>query len=297
MRPLRLVVALGIGLSALAAMALAPRQQPEGEPFSTAITRVKDGLYVIPGYDAVTGGNIAVRVTTEGVILVDDQLPPSSAQIAAKVKSVTDQPIRYVLSTHNHGDHTRGHAEFINTAEIIAHRNNRANMMRGKQANPPRVAFANEASVFLAGVEARALHFGQGHTDGDAVIYFPDLRTVHTGDLVVWGKRTDGAILSPYVDRRNGGSLARWTATLDGVLQLDFDTAIPGHGPVLTKEQVRTYRRNLGALQGRVTALLKAGVTTRADFGTKLKTDDLNWPFPPERLDEIWNEYTPSPAR
>jgi glyoxylase-like metal-dependent hydrolase (beta-lactamase superfamily II) len=193
---------------------------------------------VIPGYDgAVTGGNVAVRVTSEGAIIVDDRLPPSSAEIASKVKSVTPQPIKYVLSTHNHGDHTGGHAEFIKTAEIIAHRNNRANMMRGKQANPPRVTFADQASVFLGGVEVQAFYFGQGHTDGDAVIYFPDRRTVHTGDLVVWGKRTDGSQLTPYVDRRNGGSLAQWTRTLE-VLQLDFDCAIPGHGP-WTQDQVR----------------------------------------------------------
>jgi cyclase len=290
MRHLRIYVALGIGLTGLATMVLA-KQQPQGEPFSTAIRQVKDGLYVIPGYDgAVTGGNVAVRVTSEGAIIVDDRLPPSSAEIASKVKSVTPQPIKYVLSTHNHGDHTGGHAEFIKTAEIIAHRNNRANMVSGKQANPPRVTFADQASVFLGGVEVQAFYFGQGHTDGDAVIYFPDRRTVHTGDLVVWGKRTDGSQLTPYVDRRNGGSLAGWTRTLDGVLQLDFDSAIPGHGPVLTKDQVRTFRQNLAALQQRIAAIVKPGMT-RADFGATLKTDDLNWPFPSERVDELWNEF------
>lgn len=291
----RPLVAIGIGLTALAAMALAP-QQPEGG-FSQAIRKVKDGLYVIPGYDAMTGGNVAVRVTSEGAIIVDDQLPPHSTEIAAKVKTVTEQPIRYVMSTHNHGDHTRGHAEFIKTAEIVAHRNNRANMMRGKQANPPRVVFADEASVFLGGVEARAIHFGQGHTNGDAVVYFPDLRTVHTGDLVTWGKRSDGTPLTPYVDRRNGGSLARWTGTLDGLLTLDFDTAIPGHGPVMTRDEVLVYRRNLETLRTRIAPLVGPGAT-RADFGAKLKTDDLNWPFPPERIDELWNEFgTPGQPR
>ena len=120
MRHLRIHVALGIALIGLATMVLA-RQQPQGEPFSTSIRQVKDGLYVIPGYDgAVTGGNVAVRVTSEGAIIVDDRLPPSSAEIASKVKSVTPQPIKYVLSTHNHGDHTGGHAEFIKTAEARA---------------------------------------------------------------------------------------------------------------------------------------------------------------------------------
>jgi len=277
-------------LGGLALLGVAP-QQPEGEPFSTAIRQVKDGLYVIPGYDgAVTGGNVAVRVTPEGVLIVDDRLPPQSTEIAAKVGSVSKQPIRYVVSTHHHGDHTGGHAEFIKTAEIVAHRNNRTNMVRGKLANPPRMTFTDEASVFLGGVETRALYYGRGHTDGDAVIYFPARRAIHTGDLVVWGRRTDKTLLTPFVDRGNGGSLVAWIATLDRVLGLDFDVAIPGHGPVLTKEQVRTFRQNLVTLRQRVTDAARPGVS-RAEFGARLKTDDLNWPFPVARLDDLWNEF------
>ena len=150
MRHARLIVMLALTVTGLATIPFAASQQPTGDPFSTEIRKVKDGLYVIPGYDgAVTGGNVAVRVTSEGTIIVDDRLPPSSAQIASKVKSVTPQPIKYVLSTHGHGDHTGGHPEFIKVAEIIAHRNNRANMVRSKLAAPPRVVFSDQASVFL----------------------------------------------------------------------------------------------------------------------------------------------------
>jgi cyclase len=287
----RLLVMLVLAAIAAAALPYAASQQPTGEPFSTEIRKVKDGLYVIPGYDgAVTGGNVAVRVTSEGAIIVDDRLPPSSKEIAGKVKSVTPQPIKYVLSTHGHGDHTGGHPEFINVAEIIAHRNNRANMLRSKLAAPPRVVFSDQASVFLGGVEAQAIHFGRGHTNGDAVILFPDLRVVHTGDLVVWGKRTDGSMLTPFVDRASGGSLVEWISTLDGVLKLDFDTAIPGHGPVLTKENVRTFRQNLVVLRQRMTEIVKAGAK-KEELSTKLKTDDLGWPFPQERLNELWDEF------
>ena len=127
MRHARFIVAIVLSAAALAAGSMATGQQPKGEPFSTAIMKLKDGLYVIPGYDgAVTGGNVAVRVTSEGVVIVDDRFPPSSAEITPKVRSVTSQPIKYVLSTHHHGDHTGGHPEFIKTAEIIAHRNARA---------------------------------------------------------------------------------------------------------------------------------------------------------------------------
>jgi cyclase len=291
MHHMRVLVALGLGVTAVATMVLAANQQPTGEPFSTEIRKVKDGLYVIPGYDgAVTGGNVAVRVTSEGAIIVDDRFPPSSREIAGKVRSVTPQPIKYVLSTHSHGDHSGGHPEFIAVAEIIAHRNNRANMVRNKQAAPPRLTFSDQAAVFLGGVEVQVIYVGQGHTNGDSVIYFPDLRTIHTGDLVVWGKRTDGSILTPFVDRSNGGSLVQWITTLDGVLKLDFDTAIPGHGPVLTKDNVRTFRRNLVTLRQRMTDVVKSGVK-KEELATRLKIDDLGWPFPPERLNELWDEF------
>jgi glyoxylase-like metal-dependent hydrolase (beta-lactamase superfamily II) len=286
----RLGITGGVLLAGAAAIGLAA-QQPSGEPFSTAIRPVRDGLYVIPGYDgAVTGGNVAVRVTGQGVVIVDDRLPPQSAEIADKVRSVTSQPIRYVMSTHHHGDHSGGHAEFVTTAEIIGHRNNRVNMVRGKQAYPPRLTFIEETSVFLGGAETRALYYGQGHTNGDAVIYFPDLRVIHTGDLVVWGQRTDKSLLTPFVDRANGGSLSQWLTTLDRVLALDFDAAIPGHGPVLTKDQVRTFRRNLETLRQRVTAAAGPGVS-RADFGRRLQTADLSWPFPEARLDDLFDEF------
>lgn len=290
MRATRGWLAAGLAVAALAAP-LAMGQQPTGDPFSTEIRKVKDGLWVIPGYDgAVTGGNVAVRVTSEGVIIVDDRLPPSSKEIASKVRSVTTQPIKYVMSSHNHGDHTGGHVEFIATAEIIAHRNNRANMVRGKQAALPRVVFADQASVFLGGAEVQAVHFGRGHTNGDAVTYFPDLRTVHTGDLVVWGKRTDGTLLTPYVDRRNGGSLNDWVGTIESLLRLDFDTAIPGHGPVLTKADVESFHKRLVTLRERMTAVGKSGIQ-RSELPSKLNTADLGWPFPPERLDELWDEF------
>jgi cyclase len=271
--------------------ASAVAQQPEGEPFTTEIRRLKEGLYVIPGYDgAVTGGNVAVRVTNAGVIIVDDRLANSPDEIKAKVRSVTTQPIKYVLSSHHHGDHTGGHPGFIDSAEILAHANNRTNMVRAKLPAPPRLVFADHAVVFLGNVEVQMWHFGRGHTDGDAVIYFPDLKVVHTGDLVVWGKRTDGSQLTPFVDRGYGGSLTAWVGTIEKMLALDFETAIPGHGPVLSKNDVRVFLSNLITLRQRLVELAASG-TSRAELPAKLKTDDLSWPFPPERLDDLWDEF------
>ena len=123
-------------------------------------------------------------------------------------------------------------------------------------------------------------YMGRGHTNGDSVIYFPDLRTVHTGDLVVWGKRSQGTILTPFMDYAAGnGSGKEWVATLDKLLALDFDTAIPGHGPVLTKDQVRAFRNKMQTLNDRMAALIKAG-GKKTDIATRIKLDDLEWPFP-----------------
>ena len=119
----------------------------------------------------------------------------------------------------------------IKTTEIIAHRNVRENFLRNKQPGAPRVVFRPGPSVFLGGVEVRAYHFGRGHTNGDAVIYFPDLRVIHTGDLITEGM--------PVMDYRNGASAVEWVKVLDEILKLDFDIVIPGHGPLLTKERVR----------------------------------------------------------
>jgi glyoxylase-like metal-dependent hydrolase (beta-lactamase superfamily II) len=106
----------------------------------------------------------------------------------------------------------------------------------------------------------------------------------------VWGKRTDGSTLTPFVDRASGGSLVEWITTLDGVLKLDFDTAIPGHGPVLTKENIRSFRQNLAVLRERMTEVVKAGAR-KEELAKRLKTDDLGWPFPQERLNDLWDEF------
>ena len=197
----RQLIHVAVLLAALAVLVVAEvagRQQPKGEPFSTAIMKLKDGLYVIPGYDgAATGGNVAVRLTDEGVIIVDDKLPSHYKEIVDKVRSVTPLPIKYVLSTHQHGDHTGSNAQFLKTAEILMHRNARANMITQNLPGPGRIVFNDEQSVFLGGVEVQMRYMGRGHTNGDSVIYFPDLRTIHTGDLVVWGKRSQGTTLTP----------------------------------------------------------------------------------------------------
>jgi glyoxylase-like metal-dependent hydrolase (beta-lactamase superfamily II) len=212
------------------------------------LNKIAEDLYEIEG----DGGNVAIYITSEGVILVDDKFDYDYNDIMAKVKSVTNQPVKYVLNTHHHGDHTGSNAQFLPTAEIISHVNARKNIIDLKQAGPPRVVFTEETEVFLGGKEVRARYFGRGHTNGDVMVYFPALRVLHTGDLM--------AGTSPLIDYGGGGSLTEWAATLDGAMKTwDFDTVIPGHGAIAKKADMLTYRNNVEKLRTRVSGLIRDG--------------------------------------
>jgi len=252
----------------LAGCWLAYTQTQTKQPPSLDLKKIKDDLYEIVG----DGGNVAVYVTSEGVILVDDKYEQDYQNIMAKVKSVTSLPVKYVLSTHHHSDHSGGNVNFINSAEIISTVNARANIVGHKQPGAPemvpaRVTFTDQCSVFLGGKEVRAYYFGRGHTNGDAVIYFPALRVLHTGDLM--------AGRTPLIDYAGGGSIIEWTKTLDGALKLDFDTVIPGHGDVTDKAGLLAYRNNVEKLRDRATALVREG-KSEADF-RKIMESEYGW--------------------
>lgn len=228
------------------------------------IEPVKDGLYAIFG----SGGNVGVRVTSEGVILVDDKFPQNYEEIQRLVRRVSDLPVRYVINTHHHGDHAGSNESFLAVAEVIAHKNARDNMVRADQPGPPRLVFTEETSVFLGGVEVQAHYMGTGHTNGDAVIYYPDLRTVQGGDLL------HGT--APFIDYSNGGSSAGWVATLNNILQLDFDTAIPGHGDVMDRDDVVAFRNQMEAVRSHMAALIRSGLR-RDQAASRIVTTDLSW--------------------
>ena len=231
---------------------------------SLSIEQVKDGLYSISG----SGGNVGIRVTIEGVILIDDKFPRNFAEIQELVSQVSDQPVRYVLNTHHHGDHSGGNIEYINISEIIAHQNARDNMVRGNQDAPPRLVFTDQTAVYLGGVEVRAFYMGRGHTNGDAVIYFPDLQTVHGGDLL--------HTIAPFIDYANGGSSKGWVSTMNNILSLDFDTAIPGHGDVMNRNDVVAFRNQMEAVRARMAELIRSGMA-KNEASERIRTSDLSW--------------------
>ena len=254
--------------------------QNQSGPPKLALHKVTDDLYEIEG----DGGNVAVYITNEGVILVDDKYDQDHEQIVANVKSVTDQPIKYILSTHYHADHSGGNAKFLPTAEIISTLNAHNNIVNHVQSNAPpgmqaaRVTFTTEAQVFLGGKEVRAKYFGRGHTNGDAVIYFPALRLVHTGDLMAGN--------TPLIDYPGGGSLKEWADTLDGVLNsLDFDTVIPGHGPVTNRAGLQSYRDDVVKERSRVTGLIREGKSK--DDVAKVMMAEYHWA--PNSLQMQWS--------
>ena len=228
------------------------------------IEPVKQGLYMIVG----PGGNVGVRVTDEGVILIDDKFPQDFEEIEALVATVSSEPVRYVINTHHHGDHAGGNTGYIEVAEIIAHKNARANMLRGNQEAPPPLVYSVETSVFLGGVEVRAYHFGNGHTDGDSVIYFPDLGTIHGGDLL------HGT--APFIDYANGGSSRGWVGTLNGMLSLDFDTAIPGHGTLMSRRDVLEFRNQMELIRTHMAELIRAG-TTASEAAQAIIDPQFSW--------------------
>lgn len=249
---------------ALLAAVLVAASATAADAQELTIEPVKDGLYAIFG----SGGNVGVRVTSEGVILVDDKFPQNFEEIQRLVARVSDLPVRYVINTHHHGDHAGGNVGFINIAEVIAHENARENMIRGNQDAPPRLVFTDQTAVHLGGVEVRAYYMGTGHTNGDAVVYYPDLRTVQGGDLL------HGT--APFIDYANGGSSRGWVSTLNNILGIDFDTAIPGHGDVMARDDVVAFRNQMEAVRAHMAALIRGGLV-RDQAAARIVTTDLSW--------------------
>jgi len=248
-------------------------------PFN--LIKVTDDLDVIEGGGA---GNVAVYITNEGVIMVDDKFEQNFDEVMANVKKVTNQPVKYILSTHYHADHSGGNTRWTSVAEIISTRNAHDGIVQHKQSNAPdnmvpaRVTFTDETDIFLGGKEVRAKYYGRGHTNGDAFVYFPALKVVHTGDMFTSS--------TPLIDYPGGGSLVEWTKSLDAVMKdLDFDTVIPGHGPVSKKADLLAYRNRTETMRNRVQTLIRQGKSQ--DEVAKFMTAEYNWQ--PGSLNMLWS--------
>lgn len=254
--------------------------------------QIKEGLYVIRGAfmpctplgcqpggpdDGLIHepGDIAARVTPAGVILIDDKYSENLIDVLTQVRGISSLPVRYVLNSHHHGDHAGGNVHFMELGvDVIAHRNIRANFIKLNQPGAPNIVFADQAAVYLGGIEVQLRYFGRGHTDGDTVTYFPDLKTIHMGDLVIDGM--------PVIDYRGGGSALEFPQTIGEMLKLDFDTAIPGHGHVMTRAEVQAYKVRFETMNQRMRELVnkhvpKEQLQTLDQVRTQLRLADLGW--------------------
>ena len=244
--------------------------QQNQAPAQLTVTRIADDLHVIVG----SGGNVAVYTTDEGAILVDDKFERDVPQILEKVKSVTDKPVRYVLNTHLHGDHTGGNAKMLTAGyEVVAHENARTLMVEKKLPGLPRVTFSDRLAVHLGGKVVETRHYGYGHTKTDALLYFPARKVLHTGDMFVSG--------FPFMDYSSGGSGVAWPHTLAAALRdLDFDTVIPGHGPVMTREDLVKWKNSLDMLVERARFYKRKG-QTREEAQPLMKLAEIGWTADP----------------
>jgi len=244
--------------------------QAFGTQASTLTTvKVKDDLFVI--HNDFVPGNTTALVTNQGVVLVDDKFEIDHDNIVAEVKKLTSQPIKYVINTHHHADHSGGNAKLqAMSVQAIASEQARENMVDGKLPGLPTMVFDHHAHVYLGGKNVELYHFGRAHTNGDVVVLFPAQRTLAAGDMFTFGDATP-----ELIDYAGGGSAKEWTSTLDSALQLDFDNVVPGHGVVTTKAEMRKFRDSTLHLRNRVHELV--GQKKSRDDIAKVMRAEFHW--------------------
>ena len=216
------------------------------------------------------GGNATFYLTDAGVIMVDSKSDREHDDLMTKLKTLTDKPVRYVVLTHNHGDHSGGAAKLrAMGATVVISENDRENMARAHDPGTPELGYMGQARIVLGGKEARLREF-RGHTLGDTVVYFPAQRVICLGDLL-----TTADTLPPIVSYSEGGSWMDWARSIDEILQMEFDTVIPGHGPPITKAQLVDIRRKFDKLFERVRAMNRDKKNAEEITQTLIK--EFNW--------------------
>jgi len=271
---------LFVALLALAVLATA-QQQPDFSKVEIKVTKVAGTVYMLQGY----GGNIGVSVGEDGILIVDDQFAPLADKIKAALKGITDKPVKFVLNTHWHFDHTGGNAYFGENAPIIAHENVRKRLQSGgeikafKMEVPPApkaalpvVTFADKVTVHINGEDIRAIHFPKGHTDGDIVVFFPQSNVVHMGDDFFAG-------MFPFVDLDSGGSVQGLIADIAQIIpMLPPDVkVIPGHGPLSNLDDLKKFEDMLRGTTAAVAAAMKQGKTLDQMKKEKVLANYAEW--------------------
>lgn len=265
--------------------AVASAQSDRFDKVQIKTTQLAQNIYMLEG----EGGNIGVSVGEDGVFLIDDQFAPLTARILAAIKAISDKPVRFLLNTHWHFDHTGGNENLGKSGVVIFAQDNVRKRLLVKTpieffkaaygpsapAALPVVTFAETVTFHLNGDEATAMHVPNAHTDGDSIIHFRNANVVHMGDTYFNG-------LYPFIDTGTNGSVRGMIAATDRVLKISDDTTkiIPGHGPLSNKAELKAYRDMLVRISAKVEAMVKAKKTLAQVIAAK----------PTREFDEAWGK-------
>ena len=235
--------------------------------------KLTETIYMLQG----SGGNIGVLIGKDGIVLIDDQFAPLSEKIKTALKVLSDKPVRFVVNTHFHGDHSGGNENFGGEgAIIVAQENSRLRMTTDQfikvfnseiKAAPydalPKVTFTESLTLHLNEETVQVFHVKNAHTDGDAIIYFKNANVFHGGDVFVrYGL--------PFIDQQNGGSIEGMIKAIDHLLRLTNDQSkiIPGHGELAVKKDVQDYQKMLQTIRDRIVKQIKQGKTLEQIIAT-----------------------------
>lgn len=253
-------------LALLVAIFVLPTAAQAQEADAT-VTKVRENLYMLI---SPHGGNVVVSTGEDGTFLVDDQLSQRSEVIAANIKAITPQPVKFILNTHYHFDHTGGNEAFGGQgAVIVAHDNVRKRLSTkqfityfGREMEPlsgpglPSVTFDDDVTLHYNGDQVRIYHTPAAHTDGDSFAHFVNANVIVAGDIIFYE-------IYPFIDAEHGGSIKGMIAAAGKIIELSNpDTLIvPGHGKLMRYGDVVAYRSMLATIAGRIEGDIKAGKT------------------------------------
>lgn len=238
------------------------------KPSKLSLVKLSDDMYVI--HNDYVPGNTTVLVTDAGVLLVDDKFEIDHDNIMSMLRTITDKPVKYVINTHFHGDHSGGNAKLQAEGTLaVSSDEARARMVAGKMAGLPDISIGHRGTIYFGGKTVEMYWFGRAHTDGDIVVLFPDERVLASGDIYANDPGTP-----ELIDYSGGGSAKDWTGTMTKALELDFDTVVPGHGTVAKKADMAAFRDSSRRLTQLISQMVKQGKskadvekTMRGEFG------------------------------